>query len=231
LARDLSNFARAAHWIEEAITKGRRKMTLNFSTPGKPIEYKDEDHFVHLYNKTWKDYLQIGKIRGDKSSPKIQFIDGTIEIMSPSGSHEEIKSTIGCLVEVFFQLNRIDFRKVGSWTLKSEKKRAIEPDECYAFTLKRSHIPDLAIEVIWTSGSLNKLGAYRKLGVPEIWVWKRGVISIYISNKPLLADGKYAKSEKSEAVPGIDLAELASFIDRPFTSNSIEEYRAHLLSQ
>jgi hypothetical protein len=35
-------------------------------------------------------------------------------------------------------------------------------------------LPDLAIELTWTWGGLDKLEIYSKLGVPEVWYWDAG---------------------------------------------------------
>ena len=51
-----------------------------------------EDHYVHLYGVTWADYLRLLEIRGDHSAPRITYVEGTLEIMSPSRTHHEIKS-------------------------------------------------------------------------------------------------------------------------------------------
>jgi Uma2 family endonuclease len=83
--------------------------------------------------------------------------------------------------------------------------------------------PDLAIEVIWTSGGLDKLEIYRKLGVREVWIWRRGRLQAYA-----LRDEQYEAIETSKVLPAIDLDELAGFIDRPSTSQAIREYRAAL---
>ncbi|MCC8455724.1 Uma2 family endonuclease [Streptomyces rochei] len=40
-------------------------------------------------------------------------------------------------------------------------------------------IPDLSIEVVYTSGGLSKLPKYRALGVPEIWFWEDGTLRLY----------------------------------------------------
>ena len=39
--------------------------------------------------------------------------------------------------------------------------------------------PDLAIEVVITSGGLRKLAAYHRLGVREVWFWIREALQIY----------------------------------------------------
>ncbi|MEG4506483.1 Uma2 family endonuclease [Microcoleus sp. F6_B4] len=36
-------------------------------------------------------------------------------------------------------------------------------------------IPDLAIEVVFTSGGIDKLQLYKRLGIPEVWFWEDGV--------------------------------------------------------
>jgi hypothetical protein len=80
--------------------------------------------------------------------------------------------------------------------------------------------------VVWTSGGLNQLEIYRKLGVREVWFWRRGQLTAHV-----LSDEAYAEAPESTVLPGIDLAELASFLDRPTASQAIREYRAALLAR
>ena len=83
--------------------------------------------------------------------------------------------------------------------------------------------PDLAIEIEWTSGRIDKLEVYRKLGVPEVWYWRDGVIRSY-----WLVRGRYRLAARSRHLPAIDLVELARYIDRPTASRAIRDYRAAL---
>jgi Uma2 family endonuclease len=184
-----------------------------------------EDHFVHLRGATWKDYERVLAIRGDHSAPRIAYLDGTLEIMSPSRSHESLKSDIGCLVEVWCLERGVEFSTYGSWTLQIKRlKLGIEPDECYIFGRGRDgDRPHLAIEVIWTSGGLDKLEAYAKLGVREVWHWRLGRISVHV-----LHGERYRRASGSKALAGIDLEQLASFLDRESTSAAMKEYRAAL---
>src|SRR5450432_810573 len=140
-----------------------------------------EDHFVVLSGVSWEDYENFARVRGDHSAPRITYLEGWIEIMSPSRNHESIKSIIGCLVEVYCMERDIEFSTYGSWTLTNKaEKRAAEPDECYVFgNVREPTVPDLAIEVVWTSGGLDKLDVYRKLGVREVWFWRRGRIALF----------------------------------------------------
>lgn len=184
-----------------------------------------EDHFVHLRGATWEDYERVLAIRGDRSAPRIAYLDGTLEIMSPSRTHESIKSDIGCLVEVWCLERGFEFSTHGSWTLQIKRlKLGVEPDECYVIGRGRdAERPDLAIEVIWTAGGLDKLEAYAKLGVREVWHWRRGRISVHV-----LRGEKYRRASASKVLPGIDLDQLAGFLDRESTSAAVREYRAAL---
>jgi Uma2 family endonuclease len=186
---------------------------------------RNEDHFVHLCGVAWADYERLLEIRGDHSAPRITYLEGTLEIMSPSAPHESIKSMIGCLVEVWCLERGIEFTTYGSWTVKNRRaKRGAEPDECYVFgVVPAPKRPDLAIEVIWTSGGIDKLDVYRKLGVPEVWCWDSGRIQVY-----RLRGERYATTAQSVALRGIDLEHLVSFIGRPTTSQAIREYRRAL---
>jgi Uma2 family endonuclease len=185
-----------------------------------------EDHFVHLHGVTWADYLRVLKIRGERSAPRITYVEGTLEIMSPSRTHDEIKSYIGCLVEAWCLERGIEFTPYGAWTLKSRRdERGVEADECYVFgpEPKRKRRPDLAIEVVWTWGGIDKLDVYRKLGVREVWYWDQGKLQAYVRRGL-----SYEAVAASEALPGIDLEQLVSFLDRPTASRAIRDYRAAL---
>ena len=184
----------------------------------------EEDGVVRLHEVSWDDFEQLLRMRGDHSGPRLTYLEGEVEIMSPSRNHEQIKSFIGCLVEVWCLEHGIDFSPYGAWTLKNKKKRrGAEPDECYVFGPQNKHRPDLAIEVVWTSGRIDKLDVYRKLGVREVWYWREGRLQAY-----LLRGEAYRAVAASKVLPGIDLAELARLIDRPTASQAIREYRALL---
>ena len=184
-----------------------------------------EDHFVYLSGVTWEDYQRLLEIRGDHSAPRFTYLEATLEIMSPSRSHESIKSVIGRLVEVYCLERGVEFSTYGSWTIESkESERGAEPDECYVFgRVVEPQRPDLAIEVVWTSGRLNKLEVYRKLGVREVWYWRKGKIQGH-----LLRGEQYEVAAASEVLPGIDLDEIAGLVDRPTTSQAMQDYRRAL---
>jgi len=184
-----------------------------------------EDKIVVLRGLRWSDYQRMLEVRGDAAVPRLAYLDGELEIMTPARPHESIKSRIGRLVEVWCLERAIEFSPYGSWTLeKKAAERGLEPDESYVFgQVAEPERPDLAIEVVWTAGGLKKLDIYASLGVPEVWFWRRGRITVHV-----LDGAAYQEVPSSAVLPGIDLAQLVSFLDRPTASQGIRDYRAAL---
>lgn len=184
------------------------------------------DQRVVMYGVPWSHYEAIAALRGEGSVPRIAFLDGAMELMSPSRDHERIKSYLGRLVEAFALERDVDLSPYGSWTLREAPKQAgIEPDECYLIGAdQRRDTPDLAIEVIWTSGGIDKLEAYRRLGVREVWFWKDDAIEVFVLN-----GDQYQRAAESTLLPGLDLALLCSFLDRPTAMQAVKGFRAALV--
>jgi Uma2 family endonuclease len=177
-----------------------------------------------MYGVSFETYEAFLAARGESSVPRMTYREGTLEIMSPSWNHENLKTTIARLLEVWALENDVDIIGVGSWTLKKEDlERGLEPDECYVLGTERKSSPDLAIEVNWTHGGLDKLEIYGKLGVPEVWLWTDGLLKVY-----RLDDANYVEAARSIVFPKLDLAHMASFLDQPSQPEAIRAYRAAL---
>jgi hypothetical protein len=98
-------------------------------------------------------------------------------------------------------------RDVRSWDLyeailacRGEASRGVEPDECYEVDGPKP-APDLAIEVVWTHGGIDKLSIYRAFGVREVWSWIDGRIDVHA-----LRGQAYERIPASELFPDLDLA-------------------------
>jgi Uma2 family endonuclease len=185
---------------------------------------EDMDHIVFLHDVSWEDYESLLRMRGDHSAPRINYLEGEVEIMSPSFTHERIKSMLGCLIETYCLERGIRFQPAGSWTLKEHaKRRGAEADECYIFGAGEAERPHLAIEVIWTSGRIDKLDIYRKLGVEEVWMWREGRLTPY-----RLQGERYVPMTLSRLLPGLDLDLLVGLLERPTAYDANLELRAVL---
>ena len=197
-------------------------MTSAIAAP--PAAARAEDQRVTLYDVSWSDFELILQIRGDRAGVRVTYLNGALELMSPSVDHEGIKTTIARLLEAYAEEKELFFNGFGSWTLKNPARaRALEPDECYSLSVGRPTRPDLAIEVVWTSGGIDKLEVYRGLGVGEVWFWREGVIEVWA-----LGGERYERRERSGLLPDLDLDELARHIDAENQTESIRRYRQTL---
>jgi Uma2 family endonuclease len=77
--------------------------------------------------------------------------------------------------------------------------------------------PDIAVEVIWTSGGIDKLEVYRKLGVREVWFYERGTLRFFT-----LREERYAGIERSELLPGADPELFVRRMAAPSQSEAIQ---------
>ena len=175
---------------------------------------------VVLSNISWSTFEAL-LAETDRRGTRFTYDRGDLEMMSPSREHERIKRLIGRMIETATLELGIPISSGGSTTLKSQlKQRGVEPDECYYvaneprvrgkddFDLAVDPPPDLAIEVDLTSSSLDQLGIYAALGVPELWLCDGSAIRAY----HLQPDGTYAEQPGSLSFPFLPLAELLRFL-------------------
>jgi Uma2 family endonuclease len=183
------------------------------------------DQRLVTYNVPWSHYEAQLALRGDAPVPRIKYLAGAMELMSPSKEHERIKSYLGRLIEAYALERGIDLSPYGGWTLKDAPREAgAEPDECYLVGPDQSRDrPDLAIEVIWTSGGLDKLEIYRRLNIGEVWLWQSGRLAVHV-----LRGGRYDHADRSALFPDLDLQLLCSLLDQPTVLQAITVLRAHL---
>jgi Uma2 family endonuclease len=175
---------------------------------------------------SWQQYETLIATLGDNfPNLRLNYLEGTLEIMTTSPEHEELKKIIGMLLEAYFQETRTRFHALGSATFrKAMKLRGLEPDECYCLEQKKE-FPDLAIEIVLTSGILNKLEIYQGLGVTEIWQWQDGIFIIY----HLRSEG-YEQVEQSVLLPNLDVQILANYVNPAEQFDAVMAYREMIRS-
>jgi Uma2 family endonuclease len=170
----------------------------------------DEPRFV-LQGVPWWTYVALRDALDDHAGLKLTYLEGTLELMSPSLLHEDAKKIIARLLEAWATESGLDLRGFGSTTFRREaRQRGLEPDECYKLgKLEEDAAPDIAIEVVVSSSTVDKMAVYAGLGVPEVWVWQPSTAAIAVNR---LVDGVYQRSARSEVLPALDLVELARFV-------------------
>jgi Uma2 family endonuclease len=111
------------------------------------------------------------------------------------------------LLEAYLRHSGIRFYKRGSATLGSRDLGGRkEPDESYNFNLKKD-IPDLVIEVVLTSGNINILDLYARMGIAKVWYWEDGKLKVYD-----LEEQVYKNVKASRFFPDLNLNILAKYI-------------------
>ncbi|MGH7297113.1 MAG: Uma2 family endonuclease, partial [Polyangiaceae bacterium] len=79
------------------------------------------DNSVFLHGVTWDQLEQILAVRGYAAGPRITYLKGELELMSPSSDHETIKTTLARLVEAYADELGLELNGVGSWTIRKQK--------------------------------------------------------------------------------------------------------------
>ncbi|AFY70719.1 protein of unknown function DUF820 [Thalassoporum mexicanum PCC 7367] len=140
---------------------------------------------------------------------RLSYLDGWIEFMTVGEEHEYLKTMLGFLLESYLVAIGIDFVPAGSATRRDQALGvSFEPDESYYLTEAKGQ-PDLAIEIIISSGSPAKLDKYAKFAIPEVWFWQNSQIMVYQWQGENADDG-YELSDRSGLLPELDLNLLTS---------------------
>ncbi len=197
---------------------------------GAPPDPNAMDHFVYL-RVGWDDYEKLLAMRGASSVPRITYLRGVVELMSPSKYHEIDKKRFARLLEAWADAAGVELEGYGSWTLKDEvEERGAEADECY--TVGRlaggnDDRPDIAIEVVWTPGGIDKLEVYRELGVREVWFYERGSLSFY-RLRGARGRARYVSIPHSTLMPGAPIDLLLACMREPSQTAALRMLRAQL---
>lgn len=181
---------------------------------------------VLLRAATWRDYERLDELRGESAVPRLTYLHGVLELMTPGLSHETDKTRMGRLIEVWADLTGVELTGAGSWTLKDKAKAlGAEADECYLVgpLVAEPERPDIAIEIVKTSGGIDKLQVYQGLGVPEVWFWRNDRLSFHL----LEAEG-YRDAERSAKLPDLDPGLIADCMAAPSQTLAVRLLRESL---
>jgi Uncharacterized protein conserved in cyanobacteria len=174
---------------------------------------------------SWREFKVVEQLLS-RPGVRLSFLDGVLEIRRmPGEKHETIKERIGSLLDLYLLQMGIDYRPTGSMTLESPSglvKR--EADKSYKLGPNRE-FPDLAVEVVVTSGGINKLEAYKRLQISEVWFWESGALRMY----SLGADG-YAEVDRSFVLPDLDIVLLVRCITIENHLQAMREFKQTIQS-
>lgn len=188
-----------------------------------PLTALSEQRLVLPLSMTWEQFKALDSLLEYTRSVRLSYLDGYVEIMTLSREHEIIKCLLAGMLMIFFLEKDISFMPTGSATLQGETKGSSkEPDLSYYFgeDRRRRETPDLAIEVVFTSGTINKLEYYRRFNVAEVWFWEDGVFAIY----QLKSEG-YDRTLRSVLLPDLDLELLGRCLQMSEEKEALKVFR------
>ena len=184
------------------------------------IALHDTTQRILLPGVRWYTYEALLADMDDTPAARLAYDHGTLEIMVPSFSHEQLNRLLAAVVEALAMSMHLDFINAGSTTFKREDvARGFEPDSCFylqhvdavrghpTIDLATDPPPDLLIEIDITHPSLDKLPIYAVIGVPEVWRYAEQQMIIY-----RLGDGTYSVVDISVVLPGVTAQQLEHFV-------------------
>lgn len=175
---------------------------------------------------SWQRYLDLDKALGDdRSGPRFYYLDGELEIMTTSNEHERIKKWIADFLADYFLLAGIEIMPRGQATMRQALKEAgAEPDESWCIGEEKEY-PDLVLEIALSRGGLRKLEIYRRFPVPEVWIWRRNKLEVFV----LRTDGSaYDSVPRSRLLADLDLQLLERCVAIRSWQQARREFRAGL---
>jgi Uma2 family endonuclease len=181
--------------------------------PLKAIALSPGSHLV-INDVTWEQYEALLEELGEERRiPRINYCNGSLELMSPSAAEERPHRIISYIVKILLDAQGRDWEDFGATTFKKPTQAGLEPDTCFYIqnaervrSLMRMNMdedppPDLAIEADVTSKTT--LEAYAILKVPEVWIYNNAKLKIW-----LLRDGNYWESDYSSIFPDLPIIEM-----------------------
>lgn len=187
-----------------------------------------------LRDVSWAEFNAILAELGEQRSTRIAYDHGLLEIMAPLPEHEYFKETMGDAVKDISEELDLDYESYGSTTWRKQAAQAgIEPDNCFyiqnealvrgklTLDLDQDPPPDLALEIDLTSKSVHRFPIYARLGIPEIWCYDQGQLTVY-----RLQSGDYQSVAQSLVFPMLKVQELPSLIEAHRTQGRLALRRA-----
>ena len=193
----------------------------------------ETDTLFSLSNVSWLQYETLLNKLNNTATLRIKYLEGVLTIMSPSRNHEMLKKRIAILLEIYLTENNINYYPTGSTTFRKEEKRGgLEPDESYCFNELKEY-PDLAIEVIFTSGSVDSLKIYQKLGIKEVWFWQNEQLFIYHlsseNTSQISLTYGYELIQYSKLLPQLNMKIFTKYIKHPHPLTAAKKFRQSLI--
>lgn len=170
---------------------------------------------------TWDFYEQtLQQLERAGQHAHVTFDNGRMEIVTTTGWHEGIKTSVARLLEHYSIVADIPIQGFGGVTHKrKDLLKGLEPDECYYVVNRirlddKGHLdliqgppPDVVLEVQVTRPDIPKRPIYAAMGVPELWsITAERIV-------PLRLQGSdYVEAAASQFFPKLEFVQFQRFV-------------------
>ncbi|BAZ47204.1 hypothetical protein NIES4102_42500 (plasmid) [Chondrocystis sp. NIES-4102] len=188
-------------------------MLINIQLPINAEILHGQDQTLSWAGMTWAEYEKFDS--EEYLGYRVSYFNGVITLVSPSKNHERIAATISILIIAYCRKLNLLYFPMRSTRLSNKPDAGKEPDVSFAFGTDKD-LPDLAIEVIFSSGGIDDLKKYQSIGIKEVWLWKDHKIVFYQLNT-----NGYTEISTSISLPNLAADTLESFVNRGFTESPL----------
>ena len=201
----------------------------------KRLQAEDPEERRMVTGVAWEQYEALLKGLGDSLAYRVAYLDGVLEIVSPSRRHENPKTRTGDLLLIYFVETDTEYFPISSTTLrKPENNAGGEPDESYCIGTDKN-FPDLVIEVVVTNGGINRLDMFRRLAVREVWFWQNERFKLYHlreeNSTQFTETFDYEPTNRNELLPNLDIDLLTDCIRNPNPLGAAKQFYQRLREQ
>lgn len=179
---------------------------------------------------SWQKFENILAELGAERTTRFAYYRGRMEMMNPYEEHERYRKLIESLLLVLADETYLKVVGFSSALLQQpEVQCAIEPNACFYIShapqmlgktnldLSQDPLPDLVLDIAFTSSTFDKLPIYAALGIAEVWSYTSNnssptpehQLSIY-----QLQNQQYFASETSLAFSFLPAARVLEFIEQ-----------------
>jgi Uma2 family endonuclease len=187
------------------------------------------DHELVFEGVSWESHVELNDAVEERHCPRMTYVDGRLTILTLSRPHDWFAERLAEFAKNLAQELQMLCEDAGSATYRRKRRKSgVEGDKTFYFgehaeimkgskkiNLRVQPPPDLAIDVEVSRSAEDKLIAWGRLGVPEVWRFDpiEEEAGFYLRRK----DGTYDPVDRSLAFPVLtptDLVEQMRLPDR-----------------
>ena len=189
-------------------------MLISTDLPLDRDRFAQHDQILTITGANWLDYQNFDS--QEYPGYRVSYFNGEITIVSPGRNHERIAAVINRLIIAYCEKYELQDFPFGQTRLNVWGQAGREPDLAYAFNSDKD-LPDLVVEVIFSSGDIETLkSGYKNIGIRELWIWKDNIMTFY-----LLESDNYIVVEASNILTTIKSGTLVEYVNRGITESPL----------